>query len=235
MNELKLNSELAEFVGIILGDGNINVKSTQITISGGEIDGSYVTEHIPSLIRNLFYKNVSFGKLTSGGLDCSFGSRQIGLYLIQKWPYLSHGKINCKIPSEFFKDKNLLRACIRGLFDTDGGLHRHHVKSAQLKFTNKRVSLVDSLENGLKQLRYKPCRTIDHKSKNTHALYLFTEDVKRYFKEIGSNNPKNKIKFEEWSEKGIMPLNIDIQSRIKSTINPEIKIINYVRKEPNKW
>ena len=46
-----IKSEFAEFYGIMLGDGCCYSKNYQITISGGTIDGTYITEHIPNLIK----------------------------------------------------------------------------------------------------------------------------------------------------------------------------------------
>jgi DNA-binding transcriptional regulator WhiA len=228
--------ELAEFMGIMLGDGCCHAKSYQITICCGTIDGTYITEYIPNLINKLFSKKVKFRKITKEGFDCLFSSIDVYKFLKKSMGFASP-KITCKIPKIFFNDINLLRACVRGLFDTDGGLHRHHVKSAQLKFTNKSLPIIDSLEKALKQLNYNPIRTIDHKEKNTHAIYLFSKDVKKYFNEIGSSNPKNKIKFRHWVETGIVPLNMEIEKEvrlsdeiqenlIKKKLN-EVKIVGY--------
>ena len=118
-----------------------------------------------------------------------------------------------------------MKSCIKGLFDTDGGLHRHHKKSAQLKFTNNSYSLVWSLYNALVRLNYRPSITVDHKDKNTLAIYFFNKDVKKYFQEIGSSNPKNKIKFQKWIETGIVPLNIEIEKEIRLTKEIQEKLL----------
>lgn len=224
-NNINLTTELAEFVGIMLGDGNVNFKTNQITISCGIIDGTYITEYIPFLITKLFSKRTGFRKQNRGGFDCRFSSKEACNFLIKDMKITSP-KINCKIPYQFFKSKILLKFCVRGLFDTDGGLHRHHQKSAQLKFTNKSFSLIQSLYLALKQLGYKPCTTIDHKEKNTFAIYLFSNDVKKYFNEVGSSNPKNQIKFKQWIEAGVVPLNSEIEKNVRLTREVQEKILN---------
>lgn len=215
MDDSKRNLHLAEFYGIMLGDGCSQPKSYQITISGGTIDGTYITEYIPKLIWNIFSRKVRFRKIVREGFDCLLASKA-ACDLMAKMEFVSP-KINCKILEKFFSDEDLLKACVRGLFDTDGGLHRHHKRSAQLKFTNKSVTIIDSLQRALTQMGYKPSRTIDHKEKNTDALYLFSKDVKRYFTEIGSSNPKNQLKFTRWIETGIVPLNIEIEKEVRLT------------------
>lgn len=206
----KISPKLSEFVGIMLGDGHISKVNYQITISCGIVDGSYITNYIPQLIKKLFSKDVSFRQIAKGGIDCKFNSKKVCEYLASKMGVVSP-KTNCIIPGSFFKDHNLLRACVRGLFDTDGGLHRHHKNSAQLQFTNKSYSLIQSLRNALIQLGFKPSKiTINHREKGTFELYLFDKDVKKYFKEIGSSNPKNNLKFEIWIKTGVLPLNKEI-------------------------
>ena len=70
------------------------------------------------------------------------------------------------------------------------------------------------------KLGYKPSNIgINHLEFNTFQLYLFNRDVKKYFREIGSNNPKNNIKFEEWINKGMMPSNSEIFGK---TVNKKL-------------
>ena len=206
----RITPELAEFIGIMLGDGNVNSKTYQITISCGEIDGTYIKDYIPNMVINLFSKRVSFRKINIGGIDCRFCSKKVAEYLTKEMGITSP-KIDCSIPLFFFKDNGLLRACVRGLIDTDGGLHQHHVHSAQLHFTNKSRSLIESLRGALKQLEFKPSKIcLNNRKKKTYLIYLFDNDVRKYFQEVGSSNPKNKIKFRQWVEEGIVPLNKEI-------------------------
>ena len=219
-----MNQKLAEFVGIMLGDGCNQLRTNQITISCGTIDGNYISEYIPNLINHLFSKKVSFRKISYQGLDCIFASKEVSNLLANEM-HLKSPKINCKIPKQFFSNYDELKACIRGMFDTDGGLHRHHKKSAQLKFTNKSHSMVWSLYKALTQLKYRPSITVDHKEKNTLAIYLFDKDVKKYFEEVGSNNPKNNIKFNNWIENGVVPLNKEIENQVKLSKKVQEKLL----------
>ncbi|MFC1648903.1 hypothetical protein ACFL1B_05590, partial [Nanoarchaeota archaeon] len=72
-----LNSDLAEFVGILLGDGCMTEINKQITISCGTIDGSYIHEHIPYLIKELFNRKTGINTTRSWGLaiHCRFSSK----------------------------------------------------------------------------------------------------------------------------------------------------------------
>ena len=208
----EVTPDLAEFVGIMLGDGSINSKSHQVIISCGEIDGDYIKRYIPKLIQKLFSKKASFRKINVGGIDCLFASKEVCEYITEKMNFHSP-KTNVEIPMFFFKDSNLLKACIRGLFDTDGGLHRHHQKSAQLGFTNKCYPLIVSLKSALGSLDYKPSITVN-KRRRIYTLYLFGNEIKKYFQEIGFSNPKNQIKFKQWISTGVVPANSEIKRLI---------------------
>ncbi|MBI2499375.1 LAGLIDADG family homing endonuclease [Candidatus Woesearchaeota archaeon] len=209
----KLTSELSEFVGVMLGDGNINKGNYQITVSGSSIDGSYITEYIPKLIRNLFSKQASFIKTSNNGLACRFSTKKVCDFLISDMK-ISSPKKNSVIPKEFFKNKHILKFCVRGLFDTDGGLHRHHKNSAQLQFTNKSYLLIYSLRKALIRLGFRPSEIVPYsKNRAIFQLYLFGQEVRKYFKKIGSSNPKNNFKFKMWIKTGTVPLNRETYSQ----------------------
>lgn len=70
----KITPELAEFIGIMLGDGNINKEETQITIAGGTMDGNYLYYHVPILIKNLFSKESTTKRIKGEGVQCRFSS-----------------------------------------------------------------------------------------------------------------------------------------------------------------
>ena len=85
----KITPNLAEFIGIMLGDGCIYKPNSQITISCGEIDKKYILQYILDLVKNLFSKNVSFRKITKGGLDCRFCSKKVCNYLNNEMNFIS--------------------------------------------------------------------------------------------------------------------------------------------------
>ena len=92
-----IKSEFAEFYGIMLGDGCS--QRNQITIGGGTIDGTYITQFIPNIINNLFSKKVRYKKQCKESFDCIFSS--IDVYkLLKEFGFVSP-KINCVIPEQF--------------------------------------------------------------------------------------------------------------------------------------
>lgn len=213
-----LSENLAEFVGIMLGDGHINLSNYQFTIACGAVDAEYITKHIPSLVSGLFSKEVHIKDFEGIYFHCVFSSKKVCEYLVDNIGMFGGRKLAVEIPDIFFKTVALLTGCVRGLFDTDGGLHRHHKHSAQLIFTNKCVSLVDSLKKALILLGYHPS-LYHNKKRKIYSLYLFNADVRRYFLKIGSSNHKNNIKFLRWIETGVVPNNSELKRKNAATGN----------------
>lgn len=87
-------------------------------------------------------------------------------------------------------------ACVRGLFDTDGGLyfHRHWTKGIRYRnlgfcFTNYSKPLVKSFIATLKESGYN--YKLKENSRGSQVFIYDLKEIKRYFSEIGSNNPKH--------------------------------------------
>jgi hypothetical protein len=222
-----LKEKEAELVGIILGDGHLAPKPTwTIVITCGKIDWKYIHEFVPNLMRKLFSRDPKFYHIWHNGfaIQCRLNSKSASTHLVNTYG-LKHGKkINIKIPRILFKNKKNLRACIRGLIDTDGGIYRHHKKSIQIVFNNNEFSLINSLFKALTFLGYKPKISKEKVRQGKYKLYLFTEDSKKYYEEIGFNNPKNNIKFEHWLKYGNIPNHSEIED-IMTEIREKIPVL----------
>ncbi len=216
-----LNWMLAEFIGILLGDGCIYETNYGIGIICGEIDGDYIHSYVPALIRGLFRKKPRIDRIKDKGVSirCYFYSKSIAQFLVETFGIPTGKKLEekLKIPTIFYEHNQLLKACIRGLIDTDGGVHRHHENSIQLQFANRSESLVESLQRALEYLGYTP--SISYREpRDTYNVYLFGEEVEKYLEEIGSSNPKNQVKYSLWQEEGKMPLNSEIENYVAKKI-----------------
>jgi len=102
------------------------------------------------------------------------------------------------IPSWIHRNIIYQKACLRGLIDTDGSFYLHEYKLngqkyryLKLCFTNRSKPLLNSAFAIFKNLRLKAYLDGDHVS-----IYSRPE-IKRYFQEIGSHNPKHLHKFKK--------------------------------------
>ena len=199
-----ITTQLAEFVGFLLGDGSISLSSYQICISmDGVLDEKYIHDIPRTYFRSLFGKEslIIYSK-RSRGIRCIISSKEVCDFLIKDlgMPY-GIRKYNHKnvIPIVFFKDNGLLKSVIRGLFDTEGGFYQHNKTSPRLYIYNTSEYLLNSIHKALIQLGYYAIM------KERWVKICRKEDIVKFFKEIGTNNPQKQLKYKIWLKEGKVP------------------------------
>lgn len=187
---------LAEYVGIILGDGSIHRDQCIIYLSS-KTDQQYAI-FVQKLIKDLFHLPVSLRKANNDNvLRVSISGINVVKYLVSKGLKVGN-KVHLQVgvPSWIWKKSEYLKACIRGLIDTDGcfAIHSYVVNRKRYNypkicFSNKSEPLLDFVYQVLKKLGYNPKRTVDF------DVWLHNQnEVKKYLKEIGTNNVKPNVK-----------------------------------------
>jgi hypothetical protein len=123
----ELNSDLAYFLGVHLGDGHMNLVRRKgkidyyLAIHGHKTDEfDWYNGFLKKLIKNLFNKDVNPRLTTKGTIKIEFRSKAI-IGFLHKLCGLSLGpKTNCKIPSIITNSKKHIQLnFLRGLADTD--------------------------------------------------------------------------------------------------------------------
>lgn len=185
---LKHNSELAELVGILLGDGSVEKYYTRIYLNLIADQGYEI--NVIKLIKNIFPKITLcvMERPKRGTREIQISSKEISDYLF---------KIGFKpkireVPSWIRKNNSYTRCAVRGLFDTEGSVGIKYFKGKkgicaykQLTFTNKNKNLLSFIEESLRKFQFSPTK---NSKKN---IYLSNKkDIERYFEVIGTNNPK---------------------------------------------
>lgn len=200
----KRDENFAEFIGIVLGDGNIfsyrrgkKISVHSVRIAGSsEVDKDYIENFVAPLSERLF------GLKSNIVVHKKFNCVYAVLYSVQLVEFLSkHGlkpgnkiKNNVTIPRWIWKNDKFIKACIRGLIDTDGSLYELTSQGLyQLNFKNKNMLLLKDTRKAFLKLGFHVSRI----SKNNSIYLTRKEDLKKFYNEIGSNNPKNIIKAEK--------------------------------------
>src|SRR4030043_26237 len=117
---MKINSEIAELIGAHIGEGSMGLYKGRhiISFAGHPIEDKQYTEWVLDVYSKYFNVNPRLRKW----------SRILGFQIFSKEIfnfYKSLGippgrKLNIDIPSKIRNsDKQILAACIRGIFDTD--------------------------------------------------------------------------------------------------------------------
>jgi hypothetical protein len=206
------NNYLAEFFGVLTGDGYINKYRKYdyvIEIAGNKIsDSNYLQNYLSNLIKKLFNLNPNYiERNDQNSAYLRILSKLIFNYLIKKgFKKGKKGKI--KIPNWIKKDKNFMKFFIKGVFDTDGCIslkNKEGKKYPVISITSKSEKLLYSIKKYLNSIKLNSSIT-----KQIDKTRNYNKDVIRYkleingyknltnwFTIIGSSNKRNILKFNE--------------------------------------
>jgi len=188
----KRSENLAELIGIMLGDGNIFAfeRCQRLTIS---CNGSYktYTKHIKDLVRDIFKKEPSILKRSKANChDVCLYMQDIGKAL--ELPVGNKIKNKVKIPLWILSRKRYIRRCLRGLFETDGcyGLSKkYHVE--YMEFCSRSESLRQSVYKALISLGYSP------QISNKYVRLAKKDQVRRFIAEMDFKRPFPSLKISK--------------------------------------
>lgn len=185
---------LAEFVGIVLGDGGI--ARFQVVITLHRTDDEQYSHFVRRLISDLFQVILGTYRQRNAWADNIVISRvELVRFCVEKLGLKVGNKVKQQvdIPGWIKKNRNYLTACLRGLIDTDGCVftHRYTVKNKiynykKLSFTTASQPLRQSVYEALENLGMKP-RLADSYDVRLDRI----ADIKKYFDVVGSHNPKH--------------------------------------------
>ena len=196
--------ELAELAGIILGDGNIWIKKGgyyYVRICGdSKNDKDYIINYVAPLFESLFaikpriaYHNKNREIfLVKGNKEIVFTLKKFGLKEGNK-------KLNnVGIPSWIFKSNDFLKACIRGLIDTDGSVCPITGRNyPYIWFSSNIPKLRQDFKKAMKLLGFKLSKW--NIKKTSQETYIGQKAlIEKFFKDIGFSNPKHLKRFQKF-------------------------------------
>lgn len=189
-NEPQLPSKsglLAEFVGIVLGDGHISSCSGQIHVYlNFEADGDYV-DYVKKLLEDLFSLKVGIiPKKGTKAVDIFVTSVKL-IRFLRKLGLSSSNKVKDQtdVPGWIWGSESMKKGFLRGFFDTDGSIYRLKF-GVQMSFNNRSLPLLVSTREILLDLNFHPS------SVSSTSVYLTRkEDLKMYVEEVGFSNQKH--------------------------------------------
>ncbi|RLG69485.1 MAG: hypothetical protein DRO07_02275 [Candidatus Iainarchaeum archaeon] len=111
----------------------------------------------------LFGVTPKIRKGSSNQIHCRIYSKDIFLFLSEDIGFpIGRKKNKLRVPSFIFKNKELSKAYIRGLFDTDGSIFRHHRFSAKIEITSHSQKFRKDIIRLLIRLGFKPIEINTH-------------------------------------------------------------------------
>ncbi len=197
------SEELAEFIGIVLGDGGLTKDQCVITLH--IIDDIDYSEYVRKLANRLFEANATIAsypkhtviKVIISGIKFIEMLKSFGLFVGNK---MSH-KVD--MPDWIKENIDYLRACMRGLYDTDGTAftHKHSVLGHQyvhfgVGFCSASKPLYDSFAEGMRKFGIKP------HFNETNIFCCGVKSSKKFFEVFRPNNPKYEKRLLEYLSSG---------------------------------
>lgn len=138
----KYSDDLAEFFGIMLGDGHVS--HFQVTVHLGNKEMEYA-KYLCSLILSIFHvePKISTRKKTNYR-DVYLGSTLITSWLFKQGLVSNKVKSQVGAPPWIFRKKAFMRRFLRGFFDTDGSVYKlkHGI---QISLSNRSLPLLQSI------------------------------------------------------------------------------------------
>jgi len=158
---LKQNGDLAELIGVALGDGNIfNFPRTEaLTIASNAKNKGFIQRY-SSLIQKIFLKKPKINKPSGGCVRIRLYEKNISKRL--NFPTGARKDKNTRIPRWISENKEYLKRYLRGLYEAEGSFCIHKpTYTYKFLFSNRNVSLLNNVYQSLRILGFHP-----HKSKD---------------------------------------------------------------------
>ena len=150
--ELKENSQLAEMVGIILGDGNLYIGKGhyRLRVSSNRTEETEYRKHTKQLMTQIF-KIIpnEYDRKGKNATDLVIQNKAIINNLVEKGLKTGNKVLNCVSVPDWIKQKDEFKiSCLRGLIDTDGSIYlRNTQKSIGINFKNSSLPLVKDFKS----------------------------------------------------------------------------------------
>lgn len=158
--------------------------------------------YISKLIKTLFKTTPSiYERLTDSTLTIVVSSVNLVEFLVKLGLVIGNKvKQSVDIPAWIFRKQSWQAAFLRGIFDTDGSVYldKHKIKGRLYKnlgiaFSAHSQTLLTSIKFLLNSLGFSP--TDSHRNM---ILMRREGEIKRYFQEIETKNPKHRSRFEKF-------------------------------------
>jgi hypothetical protein len=233
--EPKITKEVAEEIGIHIGDGSMGIyKSTghyDYTISFGLEDEPYLSGYIIPMIKRIYGMTPYFQRVKK---DKTIMLKYVSKKLIiwkQKLGIKPGPKDSIVIPDIIIKSGFVLR-CIRGLFDTDGSIsfkkrHKDHHYYPVIKLYSKSKNLIIQVDailrkEGIASNTYYDEIRHDKRGFTTvgHNLFINGErNLSLFMEKIGFSNIKHITKYNVWRIQGNLKPYTTLKERLTTLKN----------------
>lgn len=212
--DIRISPELAELIGIQLGDGALYVDRNYnytINYSGCLANDRQYFKHITNLYFNLFgIEPHCYIQKNRNSIELRIRSKAIYHFLVNNLHIPSGKKESLRIPSYLWENKILLSYFIRGIFDTDGCVtfQRFNKYCYKLvKICTKHESFAVDIKNalGLLGIHSFICGKKSYRNEvlcRGYDIVMRGKNADIFFNVIGSSNERKKLIYKKSGDAG---------------------------------
>lgn len=229
--------DLAEETGIHIGDGCMHIlkrgNSYSYEIASHLVDDKDYTKYMIKLMKRLYNIVPSFNvKRNSKALSLKYFSKSL-LEFKNNLGLPLGPKKNIKIPNWIFSDDKYIKACTRGIVDTDGTItfskkYRNLHYYPLITITSISKTLIDQLVFVFSQFEINvSCFDDNRKDKDWNCCWKVqisgVDNLIKYLKNFGFSNQKHITKLKIWEKYGFCPPSTGIIERkliLEGKLNP---------------
>lgn len=186
------SKSLAEFIGIMLGDGGLTPYQATITLH--HIDDLPYSTFVTRQIERLFdVKPAKYHRPHESVYRIVVSRRNVVHFLHDEGlPLGNKVRQQCDIPAWILNNTPYARACVRGLVDTDGSIYQHRYRSKDTQYSYTKLSSTNYSRPLLRTVAQIMKGAGLHARFTNHDVRLDSqEDLARYLKLFGTHNPKH--------------------------------------------
>ena len=204
------SEKLAEFFGVVLGDGNLNAKT--LTVTGHVFEKAH-HEYLSRMIWELF----GVRTYTYDSKFCKATHLKVNSIEMIKFFQSNGFKIGDKIinqtclPNWIFEKEEYVCGALRGLLDTDGGIYQKQkkYKRAIIEFQTESSAIRNDLYKLLSVLGFNPSKS------DVNVRVQNQDEVRKFLSLVGCANPKNIMRCKYFVKTGEIPLKEQIWKEIE--------------------
>jgi len=220
---LKIDEDLAEEIGIHIGDGMMNhypkLRMYYIKYVGHLEEKEVYGNHIIKLVKKLYKpKHIGLG-INQKGTNCyriTIVSKEM-FDAKKKLGLVPGPKYKIYVPVKILKSRRFFCSFMRGLFDTDGTLYFEKKRRdinyyPKIKIEMESKNVILHCANKLKKLKFNVSTSFnciqrkEGKEFTTHRLVISgSNGLEKWMQLIGSNNLKHTTKYDVWKRFGYCP------------------------------
>ena len=217
------NKELAEFIGILTGDGYMNRYGkyfSLLEIAGDSaLDKEYLSDYVSQVIKNIFNiePKIVFRK-KQRTMYLRLMSKGLNNFLLNVG-FKEGKKGQIKIPIWILENNEYMKHFIRGFADTDGSLALLNRKQKKYTFyprvqiASMSEGLIATISNWLKEQGIslsimKESKTLRYKEETkNHMLYRIhvsgRKNLEKWMEIVGFRNERHLTKYRRYKESGV--------------------------------